>query len=307
MAPVFRGIFAHILGAGLALAGPLANVGRAAEAAPVLPVSAAALPPPEPATAALPSGRVALAVPEDRPDMLAPAADYGPLGVPCGARFRARPGPGGTAVLRVDAPCHPDAPVTIAHGALSASFRTSLSGVLETVFPAFEDAAEFRVSFADGESLLSRTYVPGAAGYERMVTMWQGGAGLWVHAFEYGAGAGDAGHVWRGAPRGARAAEAGRGGFLLELGNEAGPRARRAEVYSFPAAGAARSGAVRIALSAPVTPATCGRALEAETLQIGDGLPGAPVAIRIALPACDAEGGDMLLKNLARDLKIAAQ
>jgi hypothetical protein len=230
---------------------------------------------------------------------------YGALGLPCAAALSAEPAPGGTARLRLDAPCLAGATVTLAHGALAASFVASPSGVVEAVFPAFAEAAAYSARLPDGGLLTAEARVPGAAGYERVVTMWQGAAALRVHAFEYGGESGRAGHVWRGAPRGVQAAEAGRGGFHLSLGTAGGPGARRAEVYSFPAAGAPQSGAVRIALAAAVTPETCGRPLEAETLQLGEGLPGAPVAVRIAMPACDGGERDLWLKNLARDLRFA--
>lgn len=307
-APARRG---HLTGAIIAILA----VASAAPAQEVLPVrfslGGPLVLPGDPVVRALPRGQggtpVAAAAPEDAGGPGRTAA-YGPLGLPCGASLTAEAAPGGTARLRLEAPCHAGATVTLAHGALSATFQASPSGVIETVFPAFDELARFTARLPGGESLTTAVQVPGAAGYERVVTMWQGAGGLSVHAFEYGAARGDAGHVWRGAPRGAQAAEAGRGGFLLVLGTAEVPGARRAEVYSFPAAGAARTGAVRISLSAAVTPATCGGEIEAETLQLGEGLPGAPVAVRIALPDCAAgAAGDLMLKNLARDLKIAAQ
>lgn len=259
--------------------------------------------PDEPSPAAL----AVQAAPPAAPDMAGPGVieAYGPLGLPCEIRFQAAPAPGGTALLRLEAPCQPGVLVTVAHGALSVSLRTSASGGFETVFPAFAEDARYDLHLPDGTHHRASVRIPGTAGYERVVTMWQGEGALSVHAYEYGAGAGEAGHVWRGAPRGAQAAEAGRGGFLMALGAEGEPSGRRAEVYTFPAA--ARAGTVRIALAAAVTPANCGGILDAETLQIGDGLPGAPVALRVALPGCDAAPGDLVLKNLARDLKIAAR
>lgn len=307
-APVWRGRFAGAIIAILAFAG--AAVAQGAQPARFAAGGRLVLPG-DPAARALPPGQgwapPVAAAPGDAGGPGARAIP-GPPGLPCVARLTAEAAPGGTARLRLAAPCRAGMAVTLSHGALSATFRASDSGVIETVFPAFEETARFTARLPDGETLSAEVRVPGASGYERVVTMWEGAGGLSVHAFEYGATQGEAGHVWRGAPRGAQVAEAGRGGFLLVLGTAEIPGARRAEVYSFPAAGAARAGAVRISLGASVTPATCGGEIEAETLQLGDGLPGAPVAVRIALPDCAAATeGDLLLKNLARDLKIAAQ
>ncbi len=242
------------------------------------------------------------------PDLPAPGPGprFGALGLPCEARLTAAGAPGGTVVLRIEAPCEAHSVAEIAHGPVAASFRLSSSGVAEAVFPAFTDRAAYTARLAGGTTLEADALVPGASGYERVVAMWQGDRPVAIHAFEYGAAPGEAGHVWHGAARAPAVAEAGRGGFLLVLGTAGGGRG--AEVYSFPAADAARAGSVRMAFGAPVTEATCGRAFRATTLQIGADLPGAPVDIAWTMPACGADApDDLMLKNLARDLKIAAQ
>jgi hypothetical protein len=231
---------------------------------------------------------------------------YGTLGLPCDTAITARPGPGGTALLRIEAPCQPSQAVTLSHGALTATYLSSSSGIVETVFPAFDDSALYTARLADGTAVEVTVRVPGAAAYERMITMWEGDDALLVHAFEFGADIGSAGHVWRGAPRAAAVADAGRGGFLLSLGTHGLPGAHQAEVYSFPVGETARAGVVRIALGAEIGPATCGRQMTATTLQLGRDLPGAPVAVTLTLPDCGGQPGDLMLKNLARDLKIAA-
>jgi hypothetical protein len=82
---------------------------------------------------------------------------------------------------------------------------------------------------------------------------------------------------------------------------------RRAEIYSFPAALSAKDGAVRIVLAAEAGPGACGTDFRATTLQLGEGLPGAPVGLSVALPPCGSEQTAIVLKNIARDLMIAAQ
>ena len=275
----------------------LAAVG--ATAGPALPA--------DPRHAVLPRHKVALAVPEDLPS---PGAlpHFGPLGLLCAASLTAEPAPGATVDLTVQTPCLAGEPVTLRHGPLEATYRASTSGVVRARFPAFEPLAEFTADLVDGQTLSAAAAVPGAAGYERMVTMWPAGRhGLSVHAYEFGSGPGGAGHVWHGAPRQPAVAESGRGGYLLELGTPGVTDGRLAEVYSFPAVGARRQGAVRLALSAEVSPETCGMPIEAVTLQIGDGLPGAPVAVSLPVPDCGSgRTTDLVLKNLARDLRIGS-
>jgi hypothetical protein len=197
--------------------------------------------------------------------------------------------------------------IRIRHEALIADYISTSSGVLETVFPALTEYAAFEASLPSGITLTARARVADSAGYERVATLWTGAGGLSVHAFEFGATLGGSGHVWSGAPRAPEVSDAGRGGYLLSLGTPTWPDGARAEVYSFPAATAARSGSVRIELGAEVTARTCGTEVGATTLQTGDGLPGAPVDVTLTLPDCGGADGTILLKNLARDLKIAAE
>lgn len=253
------------------------------------------------------TGPVSAVVPEDAPFPKA-GAQLGPLGLPCGPQMTAEPGPGATVTLRLEAPCLPFARIRLTHEDLTADYKSSSSGILETVFPAFEETASYEAVLPNGEVLSVSTTVPDAVGYEHVATMWQSDTvGLAVHAFEFGSTAGGAGHVWRGAARIPEVADAGRGGFLLRLGSGVWPNGKQAEVYAFPAQASAHSGSVRIALGAEITQATCGQELHAVTLQIGDGLPGAPVDISLSLPDCGSESNYMMLKNLTRDLKIAAE
>lgn len=252
-----------------------------------------------------PIRRAAVQLPDDRPlgDF---GEELGPLGLPCDATMTAKPAAGATVVLRVETPCLPSARVRIKHGDLAADYFSSSSGITEATFPATQELAVFEAHLPTGDILTAQAQIPEAVGYERMVTMWRGPEGLSVHAFEFGATEGDAGHVWRGAARMPEVADTGRGGFLLSLGSGDWPDGLKAEVYSFPVSEAVRSGLVQIALGAEVTPNSCGQELHAVTLQIGDGLPGAPVDISLQLPACDSETRFMLLKNLARDLKVSS-
>lgn len=255
-------------------------------------------------------GEAALPVRATVPDDAeAPGAgpEFGPLGLPCEASLDALRGPGATVHLRVEMPCRPWTEVTLRHGALSASYLSSSSGIVEAVFPAFEESARFEAVVPGQDPLSATVRVPGASGYERVATMAEGRWAVAVHAFEYGSGVGGAVHVWRGRPRAPSVADAGRGGYLLRLGDARLPDGARAEVYSFPTAEASRPGTVRIALGVEPDAELCGRLISAVTLQIGRDLPGEPVDLTVQMPACGTGTGTLMLKNLARDLKIAGQ
>ncbi|MCX7645344.1 MAG: hypothetical protein N2Z62_08630 [Rhodobacteraceae bacterium] len=243
----------------------------------------------------------ALAAPAAAPAAVRPAA-----GPPCALALGAEAGPGATVRLRLEAPCLAGQPATIRHGALAATYLVPASGIAEAVFPAFATDAAYTAELADGRTLLTRAAVPGAAGYEHVASMWSRGAGLSVHAFEFGAPPGSEGHVRAEAPRSPAASDGGLGGYLLALGTPGLAGGWRAEVYSFPAAAARRSGTVRIGFGLPAGGEACAAPVEAVTLQLGEGLPGAPVRVSLPAPGCGAAarpGG--MLKNLARDLKIA--
>lgn len=235
-----------------------------------------------------------------------PLAGRTAAGPPCTPVLDAEAGPGATVRLRLEAPCLAGRPATFRHGAVAATYLVSASGIAEAVFPAFATEAAYAAELADGRTLAARASVPGAAGYEHVATIWSRGAGLSVHAFEFGAPPGSDGHVRAAAPRSPAAAEGGLGGYLLALGTPGLSGGWRAEVYSFPAGSARRIGTVRIGLGIAGGGEACATPIEAEMLQLGEGLPGAPVRVSLPASGCGAtapSGG--MLKNLARDLKIA--
>ena len=126
-----------------------------------------------------------------------------------------------------------------------------------------------------------------------------------IHALEYGAGYGDEGHVWAGAPRDMAAAAQGKGGFVTRHGRGGMDTALMAEVYTFPAGLMDREGDVELSVEAEVTQNNCDRDVEAQTIQISAG--GKPLVqdLVLAMPGCDATGDFLVLKNLVNDLKIA--
>lgn len=128
--------------------------------------------------------------------------------------------------------------------------------------------------------------------------------GLQLHVLEFGAGYGSSGHVWAGAPKEVLRGVRGEGGFLTRLGSpELG---NVADVYSYPAE--AMDGAADLAMTveAEITPANCGRDISGEILQRS--LDGSidSVEVMFAVPGCDAVGDILVLKNMVRDRKIAA-
>ena len=168
--------------------------------------------------------------------------------------------------------------------------------------PALSRAAVFIAAFEDGKGALATAQVDDLELYDRFVVQWRGDAQSLreLHALEYGADFGLPGHVW------SRAGQDEAEGAVMRLGGDAPGPALRAEIYTFPTAGATREGTVALRLEAEVTEGNCGRDLEAQGISTNG--EGAGLHVRdllLPMPDCAALGEYLVLKNLFNDLKIA--
>ena len=137
---------------------------------------------------------------------------------------------------------------------------------------------------------------------ERVVLQWQAPAALQLNAYEFGAGYGDVGHVYAGAPRSAGLTDQ---GFLTVLGDPGIERAHLAQVYSYPRGETPRNGRVALEIEAPVTDAICGQPLTANTIELHGTASAQVRQIRIDMPACDGQGGYLVLPGVLPELQIA--
>lgn len=200
------------------------------------------------------------------------------------------------------APCNPNQRVVLRHGGLAVTGQTTSTGALFTALPALESAGTVEASFADGTNIKGEISVPELAALRRFGVQWQADDAFQVHAFEGGAGYGDAGHVSAVDPHRPIPGLAARGGFLSLLGDATTTNPLLAEIYTFPANPGADT---EVVVEAAVTDATCGRELLAETLTSTGG--NAFVTdLTLAMPDCDAVGDYMVLKNLVLELNMAA-
>jgi len=222
----------------------------------------------------------------------------------CDPVMTARPAPAAMVDLTVTADCLPQARVTIHHNGMMVQALTDGDGVLRMRAPALTPEALFIVSFENGSGAVVRAQVPDFDAYDRVVLQWRGDAGFQIHALEYGATYGDAGHVWEEAPGDLDRAVAGQGGVLTTLGDTAIKDGLRAQVYTFPS-GAAQAGEVELTAEAVITSGNCTRDVEAQALQVGPGGALSAQDVALTMPSCDVEGDILMLKNLLQDLKIA--
>jgi hypothetical protein len=58
-------------------------------------------------------------------------------------------------------------------------------------------------------------------------------------------------------------------------------------------------------VEASLTPANCARDVGAEVIRSSGGVPPTPVALHLSLPACDAEGGLLVIDLSSPGLRMA--
>ena len=207
--------------------------------------------------------------------------------------------------LYLDAPCRISERVTIQHEAMAFTAMTTSDGLLDVVVPALSETGIFYAFFGDSEGAMIDIAVPGIAMYDRVALLWKGDSGLQVHAREFGADYGTAGHVWSNAPRSTAHAVQAQGGFLTTLGDSGALEPQMAEVYTFPSGMTQDSGTVRLSVEAEITAANCGRDVSAVSLQSSTGGPAEVVELELAVPGCQTIGDFLVLNSLLRDLKVA--
>jgi hypothetical protein len=220
----------------------------------------------------------------------------------CAVWVVATPAPGAMLDFSVYAPCDRGADVTVTHADLTIDTRIGADGQLMMMVPALAENAALTIGFADGRTQSDSTYVPDLAQHERVVLQWQGPAVMLLHAYEFGAEYGQAGHVHAGQPR-APGQDA--GGFLTVLGDAQIEEGRRAQVYSYPRGETLRTGSVRLEIEAPVTDDSCGQPLSANAIEMLGGVTGESRRITVDMPGCDGEGGYVVLPGILPDLRIA--
>lgn len=229
---------------------------------------------------------------------------FSKFGLPCEVSLVAQANSAAMVDLDLSATCREQEAVTVRHGELLITETTSNIGRLHLSVPALHENAEFEVTFEDGKKIRASALVPDLSDYDRVAVQWSGDPALGIHALEFGAAYGGSGHVSIAAPRNAEYSEQARGGFLTSLGGSDGQRANRAMVYSFPSGLMSTGGVVRLSVEAEVTAYNCDNQIEAQALETGpDGV--SVVDLTLSMPACDAVGELLVLKNLLRDLKVA--
>jgi hypothetical protein len=209
--------------------------------------------------------------------------------------------------LNMEAACLPNERVTVHHNGMIFTETTSATGMLELTLPALSADAVFILAFSNGEGAVAQTRVEDVGDYERAVLQWKGDTGFQIHAREFGADYGDAGHLWTGAAGSIAGAVIGESGVLTRHGDVNAADPLLAEVYTFPKAATERAGTIALSVETEVTDLNCGIEIEAQSLELQTDGSVKTRNLTLPVPDCDAKDSFLVLNNLLQDLTVAAK
>jgi hypothetical protein len=164
------------------------------------------------------------------------------------------PLPGGRSNVSIQSPCRRGQQVNLRYGPIVMQQTLDDKGNAEFTADLFLGTdVETNVSFSDGNKQHIQLVAVDLDKVTKVGIVWDAPVNLALHAFEYAAAPGEAGDVWRGAPRDATTVAAlitqdGRGhGFMssVDASKAAGPKA---EVFTFEKSNGQSRGAIAMGL-----------------------------------------------------------
>jgi hypothetical protein len=178
---------------------------------------------------------------------------------------------GGRVRIRANSACRAGQSWTIQYGIVALTRRLGTNGQDETLVDLFQgQLIPVTAIFADGHRAVVAAPGQLPGGVSKVAIVWQSDANLELHAFEYAAAPGAAGHVSLVAPGsaelalGASATDKGRG-FLTRM-DDVSPAGRKALIYTFIHSAAQTGGTVALAVEiAGPAGQTCGGKAQAPT------------------------------------------
>jgi hypothetical protein len=234
-------------------------------------------------------------VPKSMEPLLAPESA-------CGQEMDLTAAPNAMIDIALDAACHPNERLVLRHEGLSVTIKTTATGTAFVQIPAMDSGGNVVARFADGTEIKGQIAVPDMAGIRRFAVEWMADDTFAVHAFENGAGYGDAGHVSSTNPGKQPRDSRLDAGYLMILGDDGVVQPMLAEVYTYPKDALAK---VEVSVEADVTKATCGRELLGEAITSTNGV-ATLVDLTLAMPDCSALGDVIVLRDMVSDLTMVA-
>ena len=221
----------------------------------------------------------------------------------CEIQVSAAPLEPASVALEIDAPCNPNERISLHHMGMIVSETPSVEGRLQVTIPALSQKAVFMIVPDSNGAVVATAEVPSLADYDRVALQWAGDGGFQIHAREFGADYGSAGHVW--AESTSLAGE--EGGQVARLGDPTLANANFAEIYTFPKSRSKQGGTIALTVEAEVTEKNCGRDIAAQSIELRDADLPRTQDLVLSVPECSSVGDFLVLNNLIDDLKIAAR
>lgn len=198
-------------------------------------------------------------------------------------------------------PCARKQEVVIKHSVLAFSAITDDDGYIHYLIPALEEDASFSILVDNVEHGTARISVPDLRAVDRVVLQWRGRENLQLHAFESGAGIGDAGHIWSAsAPD-----STGQRGFVDRLGLIGSDMPQMAEVFTRLSRNDGDGLALQVGIA--LTMNNCGQGINATTHQINSGEWTTSQKLSLILPGCDAAGTIVMVDDHFANAAAAAR
>jgi hypothetical protein len=179
------------------------------------------------------------------------------------------------------APCLPDQDLVIAHAGMVYTAKTLATGALFFSLPALKTSGDVDIRFTTGDTVSAQIPMPDAAKAQRVVVQWPYADGFAIHAFENGAGFGQAGHIWQENPTAAADTQ---GGYLTVLGDASVQLPLMAQVYTY-----GQDQRAEVLFEVAVTETTCGGEMMGDVISAVAGAV-TKSEMTLAMPGCDALG-----------------
>lgn len=208
-------------------------------------------------------------------------ANISAFGVPCEINMQATPMPDAMFAVSIDAPCRPAENIAIHYAGLTFDVATTVMGRAGFDLPAMASSASLESFFDDGTQLSALLETPDLSEYARVAVAWTQALDMRLVA-----------HAPRHMPVKVYSLGLAEGRSIQILSHHQSPEARRA--------------VIRLGVEAPITTQNCGQERHAKVRHLQPNMPPISYELMLAPTPCDRVGGNLELKNILQDLKLAA-
>ena len=222
----------------------------------------------------------------------------------CEADMQLSAVPGAEVTVAIAAPCRAGQLFRISHEALEFNALLDDNGEAKVTFPVFATQAKVEVSFVDGAKVSDEVEVSDLFRFNRVAIVWDSPVDLNLHAYEYGAGDNDGGHIWSGNPADFRSARRVGGGYMVTLGQDSLLAGPKAEVYSVPISARTKDGLIELSLEVADQGGFCNDRVEIRSLRTNEANLSIDPSVQLSVGDCGTST-KLVVEDAIEDLRIA--